>query len=172
MQDFDTNNIIDKPDTDSQFFLSDAGSDTGQILDNSANSIILAKLRSTWSSYNLRHEVPDEASWFEELNQYLEYIVQLRLDHVAEWLLTNTSRFPAAHAEVEALRRRFSGLSIDMKANVKLCAMTCSLCYQLCLLARHHEGVHDCCDTSHQCARVCAFGHEDYDLNFEPCGLL
>ncbi|KIM52559.1 hypothetical protein SCLCIDRAFT_549343 [Scleroderma citrinum Foug A] len=159
LKNLDTDDPIDLFDTQTQFFLSGAAAPQSE-----ARERTLSILQSSWSQFETRQRVPD-AEWTESLSQYLEDIVNLRIDHVREWLTQNLSRFQAGHASIEELRRTFEGAIVDLKSNVQLCKMQCSSCQLLCVLSRFHDGPH-ICQTDHFCIHECDFCQES-----RKCGM-
>jgi hypothetical protein len=149
-QNFDTDVVIDLPDTPSRFFLQQTG-DTSVVTQEE----VLHSLRAEWVLDHPRLEEPD-TDWISRLSAHLEYLVDLRTEHVREWISSNLLRFKAGHANIEELRRRFDSAAVELKANVQLCKMLCSSCHLLCLQGRLHDGPHNCL-TNHQCVRHCEF---------------
>ncbi|KAI0921705.1 hypothetical protein AcW2_006594 [Taiwanofungus camphoratus] len=162
LKDFDSDMIVAKPDTQSRFFLSQLGP-TEHFVDRDA---ALADLISSWPHLKSRFDGPEQA-WTQELEAFLSGLVQQRIELVEEWLSLNTARFPATHADIQALRRSANNMIIDMKGCVQLCTLQCASCHLSCILVRHHDGQHDC-QTTHKCAHACEF--DDHDTS-EPCGL-
>jgi len=102
-----------------------------------------------------RQFVPD-SEWIGELASHLNGLIDLRINHVQNWLDSNLERFQGGHASIEDLRRRFDSLVIEMKANVQLCRAQCASCHLLCVRSRVHEGEHSC-RTTHKCVHTCEF---------------
>ncbi|KAI6101022.1 hypothetical protein EDD16DRAFT_1716799 [Pisolithus croceorrhizus] len=150
-QNLDTDKPVELPDTESQ--------DREQTLEI---------LRSSWERYHERQNVPDSA-WVEALSQYLDGIVNLRIDRVQEWLSQNLARFQTGHASTEELRRDFEGVTVDLRTNVQLCKLQCADCQLLCIQSRFHDGPH-ACQTNHLCIHECDFCRETID-EFRECGM-
>lgn len=131
----------------------------------------LAALCSSWESYISRQDYQD-SEWIVKLSAYLSRLVEMRIDHVQEWISSNLSRFKAGNASIEELRRALERGAVDMRANVELCGMQCSTCHLLCLLIRRHDPLelHDC-QTSHQCSLDCEFidEHEGLEACTQRC---
>lgn len=142
---------MDKPDTSARFNLAGAGSQ-----DHERTLVIL---RDTWDQVHSRQLISD-AEWCMKLSSYLDYLVELRIEHVREWIALNLSRFHSGHANIEELRRTFESATVDLKASVQLCKAQCASCHLLCIKGRLHEGGHDC-QTSHECIHFCNFCNED-----------
>ncbi|KAH7918945.1 hypothetical protein BV22DRAFT_1041330 [Leucogyrophana mollusca] len=150
LKNLDTDVTVAAPDTDSHFSLA-----TGGAHQSEARESALAALREDWDQYHSRQMLPD-AEWAEALSLHLESLVDMRIDHVREWVASNLSRFQSGHASIEELRRTLESATVDLKTNVQLCRMQCADCYLLCVQSRLHEGQHDC-RTSHQCIHTCDF---------------
>ncbi|KAJ7210563.1 hypothetical protein GGX14DRAFT_451174 [Mycena pura] len=166
LKNFDTDQLIDKPDTPSYFFLSDKELESS----NSRRESILADLQSSWDEKDKRSHVP-ETEWTAGLSAYLDSLVDMRINHVYEWISSNLSRFKSSHAHVEMLRRVFDTAIVDLRANVEICGTQCANCQLKCLLSRRHDSTlsHDC-RTSHQCLHPCDFGDE-HPSTEKTCGL-
>jgi hypothetical protein len=128
----------------------------------------LTALCSSWEFYNSRQDQLDK-EWVSDLSSHLSHLVDLRIDHVQEWIAVNLSRFKTGHASIEELRRALERGAVDMRSNVELCGMECSSCHLLCLLSRRHDPLeqHDC-QTDHQCSHDCEFSDAHLE-NSEPC---
>ena len=137
------------PDTTSRLFLAGGG------LHAAEREIALADLRHASNQSHSRQLMAD-ADWSSKLALHLEHLVNLRIDHVREWITSNLSRFQTAHANIEELRRTFESAIVDLKANVQLCTAQCASCHLLCVRSRLHEGPHHC-QTTHDCIYVCDF---------------
>ncbi|KIK76913.1 hypothetical protein PAXRUDRAFT_407542 [Paxillus rubicundulus Ve08.2h10] len=99
--------------------------------------------------------VPD-AEWAEELSQYLEDLVDMRINHVRAWVRSNLTRFQASQASILELQRVVESAIIDLKSSVQLCRMQGSACQLLCIQNRLHDGPRDC-QTKHRCTQTCEF---------------
>ncbi|KIJ14073.1 hypothetical protein PAXINDRAFT_100399 [Paxillus involutus ATCC 200175] len=64
----------------------------------------LSILRQTWVLAPSRQHVPDP-EWVDGLSEHLETIVNMRIEHVHEWLAANISRFQAGHASIDDVSR-------------------------------------------------------------------
>ncbi|KIK81380.1 hypothetical protein PAXRUDRAFT_156232 [Paxillus rubicundulus Ve08.2h10] len=115
----------------------------------------LSVLRQTWVLTSSRQHVPDP-EWVDGLSQHLETIVNMRIEHVHEWLAANTSRFQAGHASIEDVSRTFENDTVDLKSNVTLCKLQCNSCQLLCVKSRFHQGQHEC-QTDHSCIHECDY---------------
>ncbi|RPD81278.1 hypothetical protein L226DRAFT_549908 [Lentinus tigrinus ALCF2SS1-7] len=168
LTDFDTAAIVDMPDTRSEFYIVQNGP-KGQ---PAGREEALQALCSVWDAFSQRFDF-SEAEWVERLQASLDEKVDMRIEHVRSWLVANTAKFPATHADIQGLHRTFDGLAIDLKAGVQLCGMKCKLCNLNCILGRHHDGEHDC-HTDHLCPRHCQFTEGADHEGQEPvaCGLL
>ncbi|KAI6020260.1 hypothetical protein BKA83DRAFT_674992 [Pisolithus microcarpus] len=154
LKNLDTDMPVELPDTESHLFLT-----VGMAPQSEIREQALATLQSAWERYRDRQHIPD-AEWVEALSQYLESIVNLRIDHVQEWLSQNLARFQTGHASIEDLRRNFEGATVDLKSNVQLCKLQCGNCQLLCVQSRFHDGRH-ACQTNHQCIYECDFCREN-----------
>jgi hypothetical protein len=97
------------------------------------------------------------------LSQHLDNLVQQRMSAVQSWIAVNTSRFPDADASIGPLQRKFDQMAGDVKASVQMCSLKCTgQCYLRCLLARNHDGAHDC-STNHRCTRSCQYNESHPD---------
>ncbi|KAI6035782.1 hypothetical protein EDC04DRAFT_2880315 [Pisolithus marmoratus] len=150
LKNLDTDTLVERPDTESHFFLT-----VGMAPQSEVREQALTNLQRSSACYRDRQHISD-AEWVEALSQYLEEIVNLRIDHVQEWLSQNLARFQAGHASIEDLRRNFEGATVDLKSNVQLCKLQCENCQLLCIQSRFHEGRH-ACQTNHLCIHKCDF---------------
>jgi len=125
----------------------------------------LAALRESWKPSTQRQFIPDP-DWIASLVSYINELIDIRVNHVRLWLDTNLERFQADHAAVEALRRQFDNMVIEMRSNVQLCRAVCTSCFLLCVRRRFHEGDHSC-QTIHKCVHGCIFCKGD---ERKPCG--
>ena len=127
-------------------------------------------MQSSWDEKDKRSHVP-ETEWTAGLSTYLDSLVDMRINHVYEWISSNLSRFTSSHAHVEMLRRVFDTAIVDLRANVEICGTQCANCQLKCLLSRRHDSTlpHDC-RTSHQCLHPCDFGDE-HPSTEKMCGL-
>ncbi|KAI6157189.1 hypothetical protein BKA82DRAFT_4325642 [Pisolithus tinctorius] len=153
LKNLDTDMPVEPPDTESHLFLA-----VGMAPQSELREQALAILQSSWERYRDRQHIPD-SEWVEALSQYLEGVVNLRTDHVKEWLSQNLSRFHTGHASIEELRRNFEGAAVDLKSNVQLCKLQCASCQLLCIQSRFHDGPH-ACQTDHLCIYECHFCRE------------
>lgn len=140
---------MDKPDTSARFSLQ--GAESHGLADEDA----LVVLQDTWDQIHSRLRISD-AEWCMNLSSHLEHLVELRIEHVREWITVNLSRFHTAHANIGELRRKFESATVDLRASVQLCKTQCPSCHLLCIKKRLHEGDHDC-QTSHKCIHPCDF---------------
>jgi hypothetical protein len=153
LKNFDTDLQVDKPDTDSRFSLMGAGVQDG------SRDRALAVLRVAWERVHSRQQVPD-TEWTSKLSTQLDHLVDLRIEHVREWIASNLLRFQTSHANIEELRRSFDAATVDLKASVQLCKAKCASCYLFCVQIRLHEGAHTC-QTSHGCIHPCQYCSDD-----------
>lgn len=163
-QNFDTDVVVDHPDTMSRFYL--PGPETSP----HNRELMLSVLRDEWDGSPTRHNQVD-AEWISRLSLHLDLLIDMRVDHVREWISSNLARFKTGHANIEALRRTFETAIIDLRANVQLCRMKCDSCHLLCLRGRLHdhgpEEPHHC-QTSHRCVHTCDFCESDSEE--KTCG--
>ncbi|KAJ7117660.1 hypothetical protein C8R44DRAFT_791229 [Mycena epipterygia] len=164
LKNFDTDELIQKPDTSAQFFLSSTESP------GTRREAMLIILQDSWDQLDRRPYTTD-AEWTPELSTYLDGLAELRIQHVYEWISSNLSRFKSSHANIEMLRRVFETTIVDLRANVEICGTQCANCHLKCLLSRRHEStVPHNCRSSHQCLRPCDFGNE-HPATEKTCGL-
>ncbi|KAI0052043.1 hypothetical protein FA95DRAFT_1618925 [Auriscalpium vulgare] len=161
LKNLDTDVVIEAADTQARFFLPRAS--TGA----TARERRLSELLRDWDQFPLRQYLPDEA-WVEKLASHLNHLVDLRSEHVREWLSSNLARFQSNNTGIEELRRDYETAIIDLKINVQLCTVQCADCHLLCIQSRMHEGNHDC-GTSHNCAHGCDLC--GIDTEGKACGL-
>lgn len=152
---------MDKDDTPARFYLAPAGSY------DAARETALSSLRNDWALTHPRQHIPD-TEWVSELSSHLDSLVDVRVEHVHEWIVLNLSRFQSGHANIDTLRRTFETAKVDLKAGVQLCKTQCSECQLLCTKNRSHEGLHDC-QTSHKCIHSCDFCRENNEENLKDC---
>jgi hypothetical protein len=153
LKNFDTDIPVDKPDTSACFFLGGIG------IQNASCEQVLTVLRDAWDQADSRQLMLD-AEWASELSAHLNNLVEMRVEHVREWITLNLSRFQTSHANIEELRRTFESATVDLKAGVQLCKAKCASCHLLCVQSRLHNSTHDC-QTSHECIRVCDFCNDN-----------
>ena len=124
----------------------------------------LAALRESWNPSTKRQFMSDP-DWIASLASYIDGLIDLRVNHVRRWLDSNLERFQSGRAVVEAVRRQFDNLVIEMRSNVQLCRTVCKSCRLLCIRPRFHEGDHSC-QTVHKCVHGCKFCKDEH----KPCG--
>ncbi|KAI6032571.1 hypothetical protein F5J12DRAFT_779054 [Pisolithus orientalis] len=129
LKNLDTDMPVELPDTESHLFLA-----VGMAPQSELREQALAILQSSWERYRDRQHIPD-SEWVEALSQYLEGVVNLRTNHVKEWLSQNLSRFQTGHASIEELRRNFEGATVDLKSNTSRELRECNM-------AAGHSGKH------------------------------
>ncbi|KAG6330620.1 hypothetical protein ID866_8469 [Astraeus odoratus] len=137
LKNFDTDVPVELPDTPSILFL-ETGTPQPEARERS-----LEGLCRSWEQYDSRQHIPD-LEWTENLVQYLEHAVNLRINHVEEWLNQNLSRFQTGHASIEELRRKFEADTVDLKSNIRLCKIQAG-----------HAGKHVCVVNAHLCGEPC-----------------
>ncbi|KAI6143615.1 hypothetical protein BKA82DRAFT_2416446 [Pisolithus tinctorius] len=160
----DADTPIQFPDTQSRLFLAVRGFSQSETREQ-----VLTVLRNSWDRNEMRQHLSDP-EWADGLSQYLEQIVNLRIDHVREWLTQNLSRFQTGHASIEELRRTFENASVDLRSNVQLCRLQCASCQLLCIQSRLHDGPHNC-RTDHACIHQCDFCKEGTGEN-RACSMI
>lgn len=121
----------------------------------------LRELGSSWLSFHMRQDMP-ESVWVQDFAQYLDQVTDNRIGLVRAWLEENTIQFKTRSEDFTELWREFNTLSIAVKEGVNLCRSRCHDCQLLCLRPRAHSGSHDC-ETSHRCAKSCAFHADGQD---------
>ncbi|KAJ7195854.1 hypothetical protein C8J57DRAFT_534894 [Mycena rebaudengoi] len=164
LKNFDTDELIEKPDTDSQFFLSSTETPPTR------REEMLVTLQNSWTEFGNRPYKPD-TEWAAGLSAYLDGLAELRIQHVYEWISSNLSRFTSSHANIDMLRRVFETTIVDLRANVEICGTQCASCQLKCLLSRRHDSITPhTCRTSHQCPHICDFGDEHPTVE-KSCGL-
>ena len=119
----------------------------------------LMALFDSWSPGTPRELLPD-SEWAAKLENYLNELVDLRVNHVRSWLDCNLARFEGGHAAIEDIRRRFDNMAIELRTSVQLCGAQCASCNLLCIRSRLHEGDHNC-NTDHKCTYVCGFCEDE-----------
>ena len=127
----------------------------------------LAALLGSHNPGTPRKLIPD-SEWVGELASYLNWLVDLRVNHVKHWLDSNLERFEGGHAASEDLRRSFDRLVIEMTFNVQLCRAQCGSCHLFCIRGRLHEGDHSC-QTTHKCMHDCEFCGDSVKLCGSEC---
>ncbi|KAJ7091563.1 hypothetical protein B0H15DRAFT_836658 [Mycena belliarum] len=163
LKNFDTDELIESQDTSAQFFISNTNSSPGR-------EAMLSILQNSWDQLDKR-PYTTESEWVRQLSEYLNNLVELRIERVREWISSNLSRFQSSHANLEMLRRVFDTTIVELRANVEICGTQCAQCQLKCLLSRRHDSniQHDC-HTSHQCLRSCDFEDEHPTVQ-KKCGL-
>ncbi|KAG1840861.1 hypothetical protein C8R48DRAFT_739797 [Suillus tomentosus] len=148
LKNLDDDVTIGMPDTSAEFSL--AGGPQ-----SSSRETALQVLSHAWEDYGSRHHVPEDL-WIENLIAHLDSLVNLRVAHVREWILSNVTRFQNGQASIDELMRTFESATVDLKSNLQLCKMKCGRCKLLCIQTRFHDEQHDC-QTSHECIHSCDF---------------
>ncbi|TFY70646.1 hypothetical protein EVG20_g2356 [Dentipellis fragilis] len=164
LKNLDTDLLIEKPDSDALFNITGLPGATDE-MDREAT---LVALQESWDGTSLRQYRPD-SDWLQDFASHLNTLVDMRIDHVREWISVNVSRFQASHASIEDLRRAFNNACVELKASVQLCKAQCSVCQLLCIQGRLHEGAHSC-KTNHKCIHDCGFCAKDSIE--KPCGMV
>ncbi|KAA1477853.1 hypothetical protein DENSPDRAFT_787266 [Dentipellis sp. KUC8613] len=164
LKNLDTDLLIEKSDSDALFNI--MGLVPGTI-DEANREATLVALQESWEGTSLRQYRPD-SDWLQDFASHLNTLVDMRIDHVREWISVNVSRFQASHASIEDLRRAFNNACVELKAGVQLCKAQCSSCQLLCIQGRLHEGAHNC-KTNHKCIHDCGFCAKD--SGEKPCGM-
>lgn len=141
--------MVEKDDSLARFYVAPAGR-----YDASRESA-LTSLRNEWASTHPRQHIPD-FEWISALSLHLDALVEMRVEHIREWITLNLSRFQSGHDSINSLHRAFESQKLDLKAGVQLCKTQCLQCQLLCTKSRSHEGPHDC-QTSHHCIHRCNF---------------
>lgn len=149
--------MVEKDDSLARFSVAPAGRyDTAQ-------ESALMSLWKEWASAHPRQHIPD-SEWVSSLSLHLDALVEMRVEHVREWIALNLARFQSGHDNINSLRRAFESQKVDLKAGVQLCNTQCSQCQLFCIKSRSHEGSHDC-QTSHECIHRCTFcGEADIEI--------
>ncbi|KAI6101023.1 hypothetical protein EDD16DRAFT_1526092 [Pisolithus croceorrhizus] len=140
LRNIDTDIPIQFPDTSLQFFLAVGGFSQSETREQA-----LTALRNSWDQHETRQHLPD-LEWADSLSEYLEQIINLRIDHTG-------------HASIEELRRTFENATVDLRSNVQFCRLQCASCQLLCIQSRFHDGPHHC-RTDHVCIHQCDFCKE------------
>ncbi|KAF8216813.1 hypothetical protein K438DRAFT_1658303 [Mycena galopus ATCC 62051] len=163
LKNFDTDELIEEPDTAAKFFLSDPDS-------VARRETMLIALQTSWDRFGRRAETA-EAEWIQNISAYIAGLAELRIQHVHGWISSNLSRFKTSNANIEVLRRAFEVLIVDLRANAEICGAQCANCQLKCLLSRRHDlnTPHDC-QTTHECLHSCDFGEEHPTIE-KMCGL-
>ncbi|KAL1691225.1 hypothetical protein GGG16DRAFT_113392 [Schizophyllum commune] len=166
LKNMDTNEIVPGLDSKAVFHVSVL---VGETID--ADNALLS-LQEGWTEYATRGACAEE-SWVSSLSSYLESLFEQRTAHVLAWMDANLERFKAEHANIDNLRRTFSSISAQMKADVELCKAKCLTCNLLCLRGRRHSShePHDC-QTDHECHHTCEYiNYHELDDQQSGCGM-
>lgn len=150
MKNLDDDIPIGMPDTPSEFSLAAGGPQQ-----SSFREAALQALSRAWADYDSRQHVSEDV-WIENLTTHIDNLVNLRIAHVNEWILSNVARFQSGQASIDELLREFESATVDLKSNVQLCKLKCPNCELLCVQSRLHDGQHDC-RSSHVCIYSCDF---------------
>ena len=127
-------------------------------------SLLMPMLHST-EQFDL-----NQVEWIESLEDHLNHLATLRIDHVREWLGSNTTRFNQDLPQLQEVYRAFDAMVVALKSNIKLCGLQCANCQLACISSYHHEGPHDC-RTSHTCPHQCNYAEAHIDEVNPNCGL-
>ncbi|KAG1809694.1 uncharacterized protein BJ212DRAFT_1484392 [Suillus subaureus] len=88
---------IEMPDTSAEFSL--AGGPQ-----SSPREAALQILSHAWDGYGSRHHMLEDL-WIEDLIAHIDSLVNLRVTHVREWILSNVARFQSGQASIDELMR-------------------------------------------------------------------
>ncbi|VDC04820.1 unnamed protein product [Peniophora sp. CBMAI 1063] len=151
LKNLDTDVVIDCRDSDTHFFLSSAGSDSRQ------RELMLGDMMHLWDDFDRRHTMAD-TEFFSALTRHITELVDMRINHVRQWVDENLMRFQTSHDSIDGLRRTLEAAIIDLKAGTQLCGSHCASCGLLCLMGRSHDESlpHDC-HTTHECIHDCSY---------------
>ncbi|KZV72346.1 hypothetical protein PENSPDRAFT_649928, partial [Peniophora sp. CONT] len=168
LKNLDTDTVIDCLDSTTQFFISSSDSDPRQ------RDIMLEDMRHNWDNYYQRQTMPD-SEFFAALSQYLAELVEMRINHVRQWVNENLARFQTGHDSIDGLRRTLDAAVIDLKAGTQLCGSQCASCELLCIKGRSHDEStpHDCL-TTHECMHICSYcdsADESESRTVKACGM-
>lgn len=142
LKNFDTQELLDTPDTNAVFYLETSDEHRQERLTE-----LLTPLGTEPARSNL-----------DDVRRHLDNIAEQRILHVRNWIQSNISRFmPSDHSDIKALQREFDGLSTALLANIQLCLIGCSSCQLRCLRPKAHESEVHHCGTSHQCTEYCHY---------------
>ncbi|KAG8962042.1 hypothetical protein FRC05_005629 [Tulasnella sp. 425] len=105
LKNFDTQELLDTPDTNVLFYLETSDEHRQERLTE-----LLTPLGTEPARSNL-----------DDVRRYLDNIAEQRILHVRNWIQSNISRFmPSDHSDIKALQREFDGLSTALLANIQL----------------------------------------------------
>lgn len=160
-QNFDSDETVDHPDTDSVLYLPSSEADP------TSCDVLLANLRMSWERDHPRQVQADEI-WIAGLANHLSHIIDSRIAHVGMWLTSNLSHFKVNHASVELLKRSFEAAGNQIRMNMDLCKIRCNSCELLCIQSRSHDSGGHNCGTAHVCVQPCEF-FEEHSERPENC---
>ncbi|KAG8939992.1 hypothetical protein FRC04_005697 [Tulasnella sp. 424] len=110
LKNFDTQELLDTPDTNVLFYLETSDEHRQERLTE-----LLTPLGTEPARSNL-----------DDVRRYLDNIAEQRILHVRNWIQSNISRFmPSDHSDIKALQREFDGLSTALLANIQLTSPKC-----------------------------------------------
>ncbi|KAH8094847.1 hypothetical protein BXZ70DRAFT_339404 [Cristinia sonorae] len=167
LKDFDSGDPIGLPDTHSMFYLFERSD--AQKVSPESQAVHLQALLAPAMQNTDQHDT-DQTEWVRSLEDRLDRLATLRINHVREWLASNTVRFDPDLPQLQEVRQAFDNLVITMKANIKICGSQCSSCQLACISVYHHDGRHDC-HTSHECPHVCDYTEDHFESPRQMCGL-
>ncbi|KAF8607201.1 hypothetical protein BDV93DRAFT_520086 [Ceratobasidium sp. AG-I] len=166
LKNLDTDEDLPSMELDAIFFVPDLAG--GNVADENANEKSLkALIRSCESSLGSRHGLGD-AVYFALLQNHLFDQLDRRLEHVRHWIRLNTERFAQENQDIRGVHIKLNNAALTMRAAVRLCSITCSLCHFRCVRTYRHSDAHDC-GTTHHCESSCELAEEHPDP--VPCGL-
>lgn len=154
---------LDLPDSSAKFLLSNQSHPESTTQEASLESLV-----NSWQRYSCRRDEPD-SEWVRGLRNYLDNLVDNRIECAQAWLKANTSGLESEATAFLELHRRLDALAITLKQSIQLCESRCNECQLTCLQPQHHIGPHNC-RTSHRCEGSCALVAEHID-QVPSCGL-
>lgn len=110
-----------------------------------------------------------EDEYLKYLRDYLEHVVEFRIEVVSHWLEINVKRFEKQPA-IATLRREYDRCAKELRRGVVICGYKCESCYLTCVQHKEHEGGHSC-QTSHKCPVDCEFNEKHTSSRNPPCGV-
>ncbi|KAF5388164.1 hypothetical protein D9615_000204 [Tricholomella constricta] len=147
LKNLDTDATIEKADTFSRFVY---------IGTADQRDSALALLCNSWGNYGSRFH-STESDWIEQLSFHLYHLVDMRIEHVQEWISSNLSRFKTENASIDELRR-----AVETAITSHRCPHECEFQdehsseeVKVCGYSAGHPGQHICVVDSHLCGEAC-----------------
>ncbi|CAE7194406.1 unnamed protein product [Rhizoctonia solani] len=168
LKNLDTDEDISTEESSTVFFvpaISGISTQDEAEIENALDALVGSCLAG--STIGPRHIIGDR-DYIELLQEQLDGLLHLRLEHVRRWLQVNVQRFPASSQDIRNIYSKIETMAHTMHTTVQLCTEPCSSCHYRCTRSYRHSGAHGC-GTTHRCLFPCGVSKDHPDP--VPCGL-